>query len=426
MSESFLHYIWQFQYFEKSNLLTTEGEPLQVFNTGHLNDNAGPDFSNARIRIGEMEWVGNVEIHIQASAWYEHQHQHDPAYENVVLHVVWKNDKPIQRRDGSFIPTVELNHRIEEKVLLRYTSLLNNPQEVPCAGSLQTVNDITRYTMIDKVLLQRLESKALQLMQTLHYTNQDWEETCYQLLCRNFGFKVNAEPFMQLAKALPYKILLKHADKIVQLEAFLFGQAGFLDQQHDDDYYQLLHREYQLLSVKYQLTEQKLNVAQWKFLRLRPANFPTIRLAQLAMILYSQKNLFSRLVEADSLKNLKQILSTQQSAYWLDHFHFLKKAKGSVSPLGEMSIDNIVINTVVPLLVAYGKSKDDQSYLDKAVEFLQQVAAEDNTVTRKWKELGMKIQSAFDSQAILELHTDFCLKRRCIDCNIGAALIRPK
>ena len=426
MSESFLHYIWQFQYFEKTNLQTSEGEPLQIFNTGHHNTNAGPDFSTARIKIGDIEWVGNVEIHIQSSAWYEHQHQHDPAYENVILHVVWKNDKPIQRRDGTFVPTLELGHRIEESIIFRYNKLINNPEEIPCAKSIQSVSDITKYTMLDKALLQRLESRATQLTATLEYTNHDWEEACYQLLCRNFGLKVNADPFMQLAKALPYRVLLKHADKILQLEAFLFGQAGFLDESRDDNYYQLLQREYQLLSAKYQLTEQKLHVAQWKFLRLRPANFPTIRLAQLAMILHVQKNIFSKILEAESIRDLRRLFSAQQSTYWLEHFHFAKKAKGGVASLGEISIDNIIINTVVPLLAAYGKAKDETLYLDRAVEFLQQISPEDNAVTRKWYALGLEIKSGFDSQGILELHTQFCLKRRCIDCNIGATLIRPK
>ena len=425
MSESFLHYIWQFQYFDKSDLVTTEGEELQVFNPGNRNGHAGPDFFNARVKIGNMEWVGSAEIHINASGWSEHKHDADPAYENVVLHVVWKNDKPVKRNDNTLIPTLELKNRVDEKLLLGYKKLINSPEPIPCSLSFASVNDLIKLSMLDKALLQRLEAKAEMVSGMLQRNNNDWEETLYQLLCKNFGFKVNAEPFLQLAKALPYKILLKHADKLLQLEAFLFGQAGFLEGSNEDEYYQLLKREYSLLSQKYQLAEKALSKAQWRFLRLRPANFPTIRLAQLAMLIHQQKNIFSKIIEIDSPKALKAIFGIKQSDYWLNHFQFFKKAKEDVAPLGETSIDNILINTVVPLLAAYSKTKDDQVLLDRAVDILQNLSAEANTIPRQWTSVGLKSKTAFDSQALIELCNNYCLKRKCLECNIGSSLVKP-
>jgi hypothetical protein len=425
VSESFLHYIWQFQYFDKTELVTTEGDPVQIFTTGNKNTHAGPDFFHARIIIGEMEWVGNVEIHIQSSGWYEHNHNRDQAYENVILHVVWKDDNPVKRNDGSLIPTLELKNRVDEKLLLNFKKLINSAAKIPCHTHINTVREVIKLSMFDKALLQRLQAKAEEVLDLLKRNTADWEETCYQLLCRNFGFKVNADPFFQLAKALPYKILLKHADKLVQLEALLFGQAGFLDEHSDDSYYNLLKREYTLLSQKYGLEGRKLNKAQWKFLRLRPANFPTIRLAQLAALLHDQKNIFSRILEESALKNLKAIFAVKQSEYWFRHFRFFKPSKEDVAPLGDSSVNILIINTVVPLLAAYARSKDDTIFMDRAVSVLQGMTAENNTITRLWNTIGVTNKTAFDSQALLELYSEFCVKRKCLECSIGVSLLKP-
>src|SRR5918993_283267 len=275
MSEAFLHYIWQFQYFDKHELQTTSGDPIQIFNPGNRNSHAGPDFQNARMKIGNMEWIGSAEIHIQASGWTDHKHDRDASYENVVLHVVWKNDKPIRRSDGSLLPTLELINRVEDKFFVNYQRLVNSPETIPCTPFLTQVNELTTHAMMDKVLMDRLESKATKVAEIRNKTYNDWQETCYQLLAKSFGFKVNEDPFQQLAQLLPYKVLRKHADKLLHIEALLFGQAGFLEGEDDDQYYCLLKREYNLLRQKYQLSDRRLNKAQWKFLRLRPANFPT-------------------------------------------------------------------------------------------------------------------------------------------------------
>lgn len=426
MSEAFLHYLWQFQYFDKNELKTTTGESIQIFNPGTRNTHAGPDFHNARIKIGDMEWIGSAEIHIQASGWMEHRHDRDPTYENVVLHVVWKNDKIIKRNDGSLLPTLELLNRVNENFFLEYQRLVNSPENIPCSSFLGQVQEIAKFSMMDRALLNRLESKSKRVFEILQKNHNDWQETCYQLLARNFGFKVNAEPFQQLSQLLPYKVLRKHGDKLLHMEALLFGQAGFLEEDVEDACYQLLRREYNLLRQKYKLSDRRLNKAQWKFLRLRPANFPTIRLAQFAALLYHRPSLFSTVLEAEDFSQLFSVFSIEQSDYWMSHYTFFKTAKEQVSFFGESSISNIIINTVVPLLVAYGKLNDDQHYIDRAINILQQTPGESNAIISQWKLLGLKSKTAFDSQALIELQSSYCLKRRCLDCNIGTSLINSR
>ncbi len=424
MQETFLHYIWQHQYFNKQNLRTTEGEEIQILHPGYRNSNAGPDFFNARVRIGMIEWVGSVEIHVNASSWLQHKHDLDAAYDNVVLHVVWKNDKPVRRHDTSLLSSIELKNRIDEKLLLTCNKLVNSRDVIPCSGVLATVPDVVKISMLDRTPLQRLQTKSQTVLDLYERNQHDWEETCYQLLCRNFGFKVNAEPFLQLAQMLPYKILLKHADNLLQLEALLFGQAGLLEESKQDAYYELVRREYSLLSHKYQLAGKRMEKARWRFLRLRPANFPTIRLAQLAMLIHQRKNIFSNILFITNAKTLKEFFSVTQSEYWRQHYQFFKKSDGAIPGLGDASVENILINTVAPILTACSRQKDDPTLIARAVDILQQCSAEDNTVTRQWGALGINVTNAFDSQALLGLHHEYCLPKKCLECNIGASFVK--
>ena len=425
MQESFLHYVWQFQYFDRTELKTTSGEEITVFHPGFRNSHAGPDFSNARIRIGDIEWIGNIEIHVHSSDWVGHHHGQDQAYDNVILHVVWKDDARIQRRDGSALPTLELKARIGEKLLLQYDSLIRNTEEIPCAGAIPQVESLTILNMKERALMDRLEKKAAEVVRILETNQNDWEETCFQILCRNFGFKVNADPFFELARSLDYRSLMKHADKLLHVEALLFGQAGFLEDNLNDEYFLLLKREYDLLARKFGLIEKRLNKSQWKFLRLRPANFPSMRLAQLASLLSIKKNIFSKIIGAATYPKLLQIFSIKQSEYWQHHYQFLKPMKEAIAPLGEMSVSSILINTAVPLMVAYGKAKDEQYFIDRAIDILQHIAPEDNAIIKDWNALGFKSKSASDTQALIELHNNFCLKRRCLDCTIGFSVLQP-
>lgn len=425
MNESFLHYIWQFQYFDKTDLRCSTGEEILVIKPGFRNSHAGPDFYDANLKLGNIEWAGSVEIHINSSGWREHKHQDDAAYENVVLHVVWEENEKILRKDGTVLPTLELRPRVASSFLLQYKRIVHSKTRIPCANAIHNVSDLIRISMLDKALMARLEKKASAILVALDKNNGDWEETCYQMLCRNFGFKVNTDPFLQLAQALPYRMLMKHGDHLEQMEALVFGQAGFLRETINDDYYLLLKREYSLLRKKYSLANRQMYKAQWRFLRLRPANFPTIRMAQLTSVLYHQKNLFSKIISAASWKALIPVFAVKPSSYWLHHYQFFKEQKKEIPGLGRMSIENIVINSIVPMLVAYGKSRDDQRYVDRAVDWLQQTPSEDNNILRSWAELGLESKNAFDSQALIELHNSFCLRRRCLDCNIGFSLLQP-
>ena len=425
MNESFLHYIWQFQYFDKTDLKSSTGEEIVIFNPGFKNTDSGPDFYNAKLRIDSIEWAGSVEIHIYSSGWREHKHQEDAAYENVVLHVVWEENEPVVRKDGTVLPTLELKKRVSPGFLLQYKRIVHSRARIPCASAIGSVSQVIRISMLDKALMARLEKKANIILHALQKNNGDWEETCYQIVCRNFGFKVNTDPFLQLAQSLPYRTLMKHGDRLDQMEALIFGQAGFLRETINDEYYSLLKREYMLLSKKYSLKDRRMRKAQWRFLRLRPANFPSIRLAQLASVLYHQKNLFSKAISIASWKELIPVFSVKPSTYWLYHYQFFKKQKKEIPSLGKMSVENIVINSIVPMLVAYGKSRDDQRFIDRAVQMLNETPSEKNNILQSWAELGLVSKTAFDSQAMIELHNSFCVRRRCLDCNIGFSLLRP-
>jgi Protein of unknown function (DUF2851) len=422
MTEAFLHYVWQHQYFDKKGLATTDGDAVTIFKHGFYNTNAGPDFQQATLKIGKIEWVGHVEIHLNASDWRTHNHQTDEAYDTVVLHVVWKNDKPIMRSDGTIIPTLELKQRVDNELILRYKKLLNHPASIPCADSLAGVKSILKLSALDKALAQRLEIKSQSILTILKENKNDWEETCYQILGKNFGFKINAEPFDQLTRAVPYKIILKHADKPHQVEALLFGTAGLLENTKDD-YNILLSKEYQLLAAKFSLKDKILHKSTWRFLRLRPANFPTLRLAQFASLLTERKNIFSAILACESIQELKTIFDIHQSLYWQQHYRFGVVSKKPIPGLGDVAVENIVINTVAPMLAAYSQLKDEPLWMDRAVEFLTKIKPEANSITREWTNLGWKATSAFDSQALIELKNNFCNKRLCLQCVIGASLI---
>jgi hypothetical protein len=425
MTEAFLHYIWQYQYFTKSDLRTTDGDSVVIFHPGYRNIHSGPDFFNAKVRVGEIEWIGNVEIHIHASGWLDHKHDADRAYDNVILHVVWAEDKKVTRHDTSALPTLELKSRLNDMLVLEYRKLLHNPDTIPCASSLGTLSPLTKFSMLDRALMQRLEAKAASVVSLLKRNNNDWEETAYQMVCKNFGFKVNADPFEQLALSLPYKNIQKHADKLVQVEALLFGQAGLLEEKKSDDYFAILKREYALLSKKFNLQQGRLNKSQWKFLRLRPANFPTVRIAQLAALLFAQQNIFAKIRDANSFRSLYEIFSITQSDYWRHHYQFFKFIKDEIPSFGEMSIQNVLINTAVPLMVAYGKIRDEQDYVDRALDVLQHIPAEKNAITKNWDTLGVASKSAADSQGQIELYNNYCVKRRCLDCVIGFTILQP-
>lgn len=424
MNESFLHYLWQFQQFEKTNLQTTDGQSICVLKIGFLNSDAGPDFSNARLQINEIEWAGCVEIHIKSSDWYLHNHQDDKAYQNVILHVVWEHNQAILREDGSEIPTLELKNIVSQNLLEKYEQLINNQQIIPCEEQFKTVSELAKIQTLDKVLLHRLEQKAQIVFDLLKANHDDWEETAYQLLAKNFGFKLNAEPFLQLARNLPLKTLQKHRNSLMQIEAMLYGQAGFLNSNFSDEYIINLQKEHTFLAAKYQLKDKAVELHEWKFLRTRPANFPTVRLAQFAQIVANQASFFSAFVHYQDIKALKKSLAVSQSEYWQEHHSIEKQSKQKLKGLGKDSVDNILINTIIPLLVCYAQVFDNQEYIDKAIGLLETLPAEKNHITDFWEGLGQKTKNAFDSQASIALYNDFCKQKKCLQCKIGIEIMK--
>lgn len=424
MQESLLHHLWSLQYFDKRELLSTEGERVEIFEAGILNRDAGPDFSEARVRIGNLNWVGSVEIHTLSSAWTEHHHEDDPAYDRVILHVVWQDDRPVCRRDGTRLPTITLRNRVEETLLRQYRQLIGSAFSIPCKRQYPAVESLKKTSMIARALAARLERKAKEVLQLFASVDNSWEDTAYHLVAGAFGFKINREPFLQLARSLPMRILQKHADS-GQVEALIFGQAGFLEGKRGDTYYQRLRKEYQLLSHKYQLDPLRMSRAQWLFLRLRPSNFPTVRLAQFAALLHARRTLFSGLVDTVSTQELSQYFDISVSPYWAKHYRFSVPGTGRAHELGSESVRVILVNTVVPLLAAYAQHTDDHVYFDRALQILESLAPEENGITRRWTDLGSPAQNAGEAQGQIELFNTFCQKKRCLQCMIGAAIVRP-
>ncbi len=423
MQETFLHFLWQFQYFDKKQLKTTDGRPLQVVRPGIWNTNAGPDFTQARVVVDGLEWAGNVEMHLRSSDWQQHRHQQDTAYENVILHVVWDHNQAIYHPDGTEIPVLTLQPHTDKSLIIKYEFLLENLAPIPCVSQFPSVKDIHKRQALDQALMNRMQEKAQFVKELYQQNQQNWEETAYQILARNFGFKINSEAMLALAQSLPLKILHKHADSLLQLEALLFGQAGLLPAQSDDSYVRDLQREYRFLKHKYKL-ESPLTVSQWKFLRLRPANFPTLRIAQLAALLHRQKFLFSAFLSLQKPEQIVSLIEAKPSAYWREHYHFGKASKHE-GTLGKDSQNNILINSVVPLLIGYAETKNDQLPIERAVSLLEIIPAEDNKIIRLWKDtMNLSIKNAFDSQACLELYSRFCNERRCLLCPVGVSLLR--
>jgi hypothetical protein len=429
VSESLLYFIWQNQYFNKISLLTTDGELVQVLHPGFRNYNAGPDFTNARLLINEVEWVGTVEMHTRTSDWLAHGHQHDRAYDNVILHVVWQDDRTattrrVDRANGTPLPTLELQQRVELDLLDRYRTLSESSDSIPCAGQFRSVSPLRITSMLDNAMLQRLERKAEAVREIARQTSNDWEEVAYRLLAVNMGFKINAQPMTQLSRTVPLKAILKHRDALMQVEALLFGTAGLLNNDEPDEYEAELQREYRFLAAKYMLSDQQVVTHTWKWGRLRPANFPTLRLAQLARLLTRHASLFSLFVGTAEAETLLSSLQITPSAYWQAHYRFGVITEKAAPTLGRTSAENIVINSVVPLLAAYAHHRGQPAYIDRAISLLEQLPAEKNHLIEGWDTLGLGIRTAFDSQAAIELYNEFCSVKKCLRCQVGAGLLK--
>lgn len=422
MQEELLHYVWRLKRFDLSDLRTTENEPVEILHFGEYNRHAGPDFSNARIRIGDTLWAGNVEMHLRASDWLQHGHQDDPAYHNVILHVVLEEDRPVRRPNGRRLPCLELKARIPARLAGQYQRLQRNEHWIPCQAHFPGVSELTLNLWLDRLLVERLEGKTAAIAERLLRNNNDWEETCYQLLARNFGLRVNAEPFERLARATPRRLLARHRDNLFQLESMLFGQSGLLTPAFEDDYPQRLQKEYAFLQKKYDLSP--LPAGSWKFMRLRPANFPTVRIAQLATLLHQSHQLFGKMLMAENVRELKNMFDVHLSNYWWTHYRFDKHSRKQRKALGRAAVHLFIINTIAPLLFTYGRHRQEPRYEDKALRFLEALPPEDNRLLRGWRDLGIRPANAYQSQALLQLKRGYCEGKRCLECAVGAAILK--
>jgi hypothetical protein len=416
VTERLLQFIWQFQYFNRSELATTSGETVQIIHPGHYNTNQGPDFSNAKIKIGYAIWAGSVELHIRTSDWSKHDHGRDENYRNVILHVVWDHDANVVNN----IPVLQLKEKVSKLLLHQYESLMNTARFIPCENCIHSVAGITWMSWKDRLLAERMLRKSKAVEKYLQQSNHHWEETFWWLLARNFGMQINADAFEAMARSIPLNILAKHKNQIHQLEALLLGQIGLLAENFEEDYPKLLKKEYQFYNSKYKLSAINVNVF---FLRMRPGNFPTVRLAQLAMLVHESAHLFSKIKEASSVKEVKKWFAVTANDYWHYHYRFDEPSSFKKKRLGSAMIANVLINTIAPMLFAYGNCHGEEKYRQKALKWLEEILPETNSITKSFEQLGIENKNAFDSQALIELKNEYCSKKRCLDCAVGNAIL---
>lgn len=420
--EMVYHYLWKHRLLERV-LTGTRGERVEVVNPGFHNLDAGPDFLGARVKVDDEEWVGNVEIHVKASDWFVHHHDSDPAYSNVILHVVGMSDTEITDSHHDFIPQVVAS--FPPSFVSLYSRLSEKISEVECEGSLSGLSSLVITDWIETLSVERMQRKATAVQDILNYTEGDWERTCFIMLARSLGFSLNSDPFEMLARSLTLNILARHSDDLMQLEALLFGQSGMLDQSNHifDEYYQLLCREYGFLARKYGLRPMRADL--WKFSKTRPGNFPTRRIALLARSVYGGFSLLSRLLKRDfNLEKGFEIFDWKLDGYWERMLDFDKPA-GRLSPkLTPDKRNLLLINFVAPMLYAYGASHSDPDLAERGLEIWRMLEAEDNRIVKRWERAGIKAGNAAESQALIQLRKEYCDRNRCLDCRFGHKLLR--
>jgi len=425
MTEDFLQYIWKYRLFNTTELFTTAGQSVVVYHPGLHNTNAGPDFLNARIKIGEQTWSGHVEIHIRSSDWKRHGHTDNEQYKNVILHVVYENDEEIFLHQEGDLPVLVLQGIFHEEQWQRYVHWLESKTWIPCERQIAGVSKLSWTSWKDRLIVERLEQKSIRIKEVLNQTNNDWQETFYRVVARNFGFKANSEGMEMLAESLPQRILAKHRSDPFQVEALLFGQAGFLEGNFTDDYPKSLKDEYAFLQKKYDL--KPINFSVWKMSRLRPSNFPAIRIAQLADLVCKSEHLFSTILEKENLEEISDLFQVQAHSYWLSHYRF--DVVGSEKPslrMGSNSVENVLINSVAAVLFTYGQHNSDEKFIDRSQKILELCSAEDNHIMTNWSRLGVKTTNAADSQSLLWLYNEYCAKKRCLSCQVGLELLKKQ
>ena len=421
--EQLLHYIWKYKLYTNQTFVSSDGDEIEILNTGMLNSNAGPDFFNSKIKVGNKTWAGNIEIHKSSSDWKKHMHHIDPVYNSIILHVVEKIDCDIYTQDNRKIPQIAID--IPHNVASNYTQLLNSSFTIPCTNTLKNVPKIHLNNWLYALLVERLERKTNDIYTILDKFNNSWDETFYVLLARNFGFGLNSEVFERLALSLPYFYIQKHSDNIFQVEALLFGQAGLLeDDTILDDYFLQLKKEYHFLRKKYTLNN--LDGFLFKSLRVRPQGFPQVRIAQLAAVLQQSKRLFSHVLEKEDVDLLRLFFHINASEYWQTHYTFGKPSNKKTKYPGDSSINVILINTVAPILFAYGKKNNIEKYCTNALAILEDLKPEKNSLITEFKKHGINPLNAADTQALIQLRKEYCDHRKCLYCKVGYQILSGK
>ncbi len=415
MKEEFIYYLWENRLLHL-DLKTTDNEDITILSVGIRNHDSGADFVNARIKIGDALWAGQVEIHVRASDWFKHNHQNDANYDSVILHVVYENDT-----DSLKIPTLEIKDKFDISIFHKYNWFFGSRNWIPCGEFVGGVQNFTLISWLDRMLVEHLENECKDLDFKLKNNHYDWEQAFYQRLMRYFGLKVNNDSFEYLSRILPLNLLLRHRDNDIYIESMMFGCAGFLERDFEEDFPSLLKRDFMMLKSKFGLKVMPLS--NWKFLRLRPPNFPTIRIAQLAKIITKNGNMFSKIRDADDIQEIRDLFDVELNSYWDNHFQFDKTSKVERRKiLGKTAVDLIIINAIVPMLFYYGHTHSLESYKEKAMSFLEQIEAEDNLIIRNFQKSGVVLQNAFQTQAILYMYKYYCKRRRCLECRIYSVL----
>jgi len=423
VTENLMQFIWKLRLFNTMGLLSSDGEPLTVINLGQHNLNAGPDFLMSHIRLGDKEWHGNIEVHIRSSDWDRHHHQDDTAYNNVILHVVWINDKVIQRRDGSVIPTILLSEYVDPHLLDKYSMMMNTTNWIPCQSQLSSVDSLKKTMWLDALSYERLEMKVQVIFGLLADHGNDWEKVFWIWMCRCMGLKVNAETFHELGEKLPLPLLHKYRSDILKIEAIFFGTGGFLPSEGGDEYANLLYKEFM---YQQRVHEIAMVNGGWKKLRMRPYNFPELRIAQL-VALFSQKSLsLSTILSLENVEDARSLFGIEPlNEYWKCRFSLGGKTSIEHSgKIGKGTIDVLLVNVVVLFLFAYGKYYGIEKYIDRAIHFMEALPAEKNTIIKRFEEFEWVAENASQSQAILQLKKLYCDKKQCLHCRIGAEILR--
>jgi hypothetical protein len=423
MKEDFLHYIWLCKKLDFTNLKTTNGEILTILNFGQYIQQSGPDFFNAQIAIDHQKWAGNIEIHIKSSDWYVHHHEKDDNYNNVILHVVWEHDTPIFRKDNSEIAVLELKKYVPKEELQKYKELTTQKSWIFCENQIKDIPDFVISNWQERLFFERLERKSNPIQQLLQETENDWEAVLFCMLAKNFGLNTNGEMFFKVAKSITFSLIRKEALEVMYLEALLFGQADMIPLQVEDNYPKELKSWYDYIVLKYKL--KKPAIAPIQFFKHRPDNFPTIRLAQLAMVFHLHKNLFSKIIEAKAIDEIYQIFNVSVSDYWKSHYNFDNASPKKEKSLSKSFIDLLIINTIVPIQFAYANSLGKEN-AELLIDFLSNIPAEKNNIIDKFTKFGIKSKNAFQSQSLLQLKNEYCNNKKCLQCAFGLELLKEK